>query len=332
MKMLAKSVCFVICCISCLHAIGQACCSGGNPLSSNLGIQSLSNGNVQFQLSYDFNVQESLVDGSSRLDDNLRKRTTDAVLLRASTALGSKWGVSILLSWIHQGDDNYVPATMMTNKVDVNGIGDMLVFTQYQLINKNNSGLSIAGGLKIPLGENEIVDDSGISYNPDLQPGSGSWDFIAAYSYLRDHTFLDNLTFISRGSYRISTEDKRFNGQQPFRFGNELQIFNGFKYQFLFLKQVVEPFWLAKVRKTQPNESFGTDESNTGGFWLDGVIGADWRMSDNFGLGLRMELPLYRSLEGTQLTMSKRFRISLLYNLPTRQKAHQSSELNTFSN
>ena len=48
----------------------QACCSGGVPISSNLGLGASTAGTFQFQLTYDHNTLKDLLASSERLDDD----------------------------------------------------------------------------------------------------------------------------------------------------------------------------------------------------------------------------------------------------------------------
>ena len=61
---------------------GQACCSGGTPLSGSLGLQNLEGQSVLLEVNYDYNTQHDLVSGSSKLNDNPRRRNTHSILLR----------------------------------------------------------------------------------------------------------------------------------------------------------------------------------------------------------------------------------------------------------
>jgi len=52
---------------------GQTCCSGGVPLSGNLGLPIAESKIWQFSASYDLNVLKTLQTGTEKLDDNTRK-------------------------------------------------------------------------------------------------------------------------------------------------------------------------------------------------------------------------------------------------------------------
>ena len=50
----------------------QTCCSGGIPLSNNIGMAILEEGTTQIGISYDFNNLYTLNNGSEELDDDAR--------------------------------------------------------------------------------------------------------------------------------------------------------------------------------------------------------------------------------------------------------------------
>ncbi|MBN4081112.1 hypothetical protein JYT44_01975 [Caldithrix abyssi] len=64
------------------------------------------------------------------------------------------------------------------------GQGDLLLLARYRVYRKDMRGgtnqISVSFGPEIPLGAAQIKDDKGILYPPALQPGTGSWNWLAA--------------------------------------------------------------------------------------------------------------------------------------------------------
>ena len=58
------------------YTFTQTCCSGGVPLSNNLGISNEGKGSLQVGINYDYNNLNTLNAGSRRLDDDSRQRQT----------------------------------------------------------------------------------------------------------------------------------------------------------------------------------------------------------------------------------------------------------------
>ena len=81
----------------------QTCCSGGVPLSNNLGLPNDGKGTLLIGLSYDYNNLNTLNAGSSKLDDDSRLRVTNSVLLSTRDIL-SLTGLSVesLFTWVNQ--------------------------------------------------------------------------------------------------------------------------------------------------------------------------------------------------------------------------------------
>lgn len=294
---------------------GQNCCSGGTPLSSNLGIQTQQKGILGIQLSYNYNTQRDFISGNKKVDQNNRKRDTHSGLLRASYAFTNRISVSTLFSLIQEVEQN---TNLLGNRTTntVGGIGDVVGLIQYAVIQKPTQELLIAGGVKAPLGSTSQENpDNGIVYNIDLQPGSGSWDYLMGLNYSINHLLKPNLNLVILGTYRISTSADRFDGQQQYKFGNELQSFAGFQDQYLIKNFLVHPSLLIRYRYADIDQVDGFDVSGTGGHWVHLVPGIGFEISPELRVGLSGEIPIYRNLNEIQLTTTTIITLALNYKL-----------------
>ena len=70
---------------------GQTCCSGGVPVSSNLGLPSEGKNTLQFSLNYDLNVLETLKSGTEVLEDDSRSRRTHSILFQAGYSITERF-------------------------------------------------------------------------------------------------------------------------------------------------------------------------------------------------------------------------------------------------
>ena len=291
----------------------QACCSGGTPLSSNLGIQAVESNALQLQLSYNYNTQKTLVSGSMVLDDNNRIRNTHSVILRSSYGISKRFSATGLFSLIRQ-EEIVKTAFGTENFQKAQGIGDIVLMMQYQAIEKNDQYFIIAGGVKMPTGATDRLDSElGIPLNPDLQPGTGAWDLLFGFNYSANHIFKPNLTFLAVSTIRLTTAAERFNGQQLYEFGDEFQILSGFKDSYFAKKWMINPSLMLRYRITQFDKTNNIETPNTGGQWLHLVPEVDFDISPIFGFGISGEIPLFRNLEGTQLTTSYILKVTLDY-------------------
>jgi hypothetical protein len=293
--------------------MAQACCSGGTPLSSNLGIQAVQGNALQLQLSYNYNTQKTLISGSTVLDDNNRVRNTHSVILRSSYGISENFSVTGLFSWIQQEE---IVATVFgtENYQKAQGLGDIVLMMQYQVVEKKDQYFILAGGVKMPTGATDHVDSElGIPLNPDLQPGTGAWDILFGLNYSANHVFKPNLTFLAISTLRLTTPSERFNGQLLYEFGDEFQILTGFKDSYFVKKWIIDPALMLRYRITNFDKTNDIETPNTGGQWLHLVPSIDFDITTEFGLGVSGEIPLYRNLKGTQLTTSYILKVTLDY-------------------
>lgn len=62
---------------------------------------------------------------------------------------------------------------------DSSGLGDLLLFGQYRFLQSSGADAAILFGFKAPTGETDEKDRDGARFETELQPGTGSWDFLA---------------------------------------------------------------------------------------------------------------------------------------------------------
>ncbi len=313
MKFLLHSASIIfICIVWCSSSKAQACCSGGTPLSSNLGIQAVQGNTLQVQLSYNYNTQKTLVSGTKVLQDNNRIRNTHSVILRSSYGISERFSVTGLFSLIRQEEE--VKTQFGSNYKMAQGIGDMVLMMQYQVVSKNDQYFIVAGGVKLPTGATDRLDtELGIPLNPDLQPGTGAWDLLYGLSYSANHVFKPNLTFLVVSTLRLTTAAQRYNGLQLYEFGNEFQTLFGFKDSYFAKKWIINPSLMLRYRITQFDKINNVESLITGGQWVHLVPEIDFDVSPEFGFGISGEVPLYRNLHGTQLTTSYILKFTLNY-------------------
>ena len=298
------------------QGIAQACCSGGTPLSGSLDIVGLVAGSANVRLSYDFNFQNALVSGSNKLDDSRRSRTTHSALIRGGYAITDRVAGLALFSIVRQEERNLNDNTGEEFFTKASGIGDMILALQYSVLNKSKTSLAVAGGVKLPVGATgRINPETGIELNPDMQPGTGAWDGLFILKFDRLGLFKTSFGFTSNATFRLTTPAKRFNNQQKYEFGDELQLNAGFFDTRAIKGLLLSPHLLLKYRFTAKDLTNDVPTPNTGGHWLSIVPGYTLSFSPNWGTSFRAEIPLYRNLTGTQLTTSTKLNVSLFYNI-----------------
>ena len=84
------------------EANSQTCCSGGVPISGNLGLPPGSGGTWQFSLGNDINVLKTLMDGREVLDDQSRERVTQSILFQSGYSITNRFSADLFFSYVKQ--------------------------------------------------------------------------------------------------------------------------------------------------------------------------------------------------------------------------------------
>ncbi|WP_282014122.1 transporter [Marinifilum flexuosum] len=293
-------------------SFSQACCTGGAPLSSSLGIKSYSENTLIVDFSYDYNKMDKLYAGSSKLDDANRERITRSTLLRLSYPITNKWTVTSILPYVWQ--EQTVFSNFGNTTQSASGIGDIVLLGQYTLHQSKKHQVLIAAGPKFPTGTVYKRDNEfDILLPPDLQAGTGSWDGIGAISYSYYGLLRPTLSLYSLLSYRYSFEVGRYDGGQKYRFGNEMVLNVGLSDSFLIGNTILNGGIQYKLRHTQKDENNGSDFPNTGGTWMYLVPNLEIQVSPKVKLHSKFEIPIRNNVEGTQLVTSYRANIGINY-------------------
>jgi len=119
---------------------------------------------------------------------------------------------------------------------------------------------------------------------------------------------------------RITAPADRFGGRLKYEFGNELQNLFGFQDSYVIKNVTFNPSVLFRYRLTAHDKSNDQEVPNTSGQWLHVVPGIDFLLDTNWSVGVSGEIPLYRNLDGTQLTTSYKLKFTIDYQFPFKEK------------
>ncbi|AMC11816.1 hypothetical protein Lupro_11300 [Lutibacter profundi] len=293
----------------------QTCCSGGIPLSNNIGMAILETGTTQIGVNYDYNNLNTLNNGSNKLDDDSRLRITHSILVNASYAITDNFSIEGLFTWVNQR--RKITQFGNENLDQTSGIGDGLLLIKYNFsdILKNKVAINIGIGTKIPFGSSTQKNNQGIILNADLQPGSNAWDIVYWSSFLSSFNFRPTFNISSRFIYRSTGTNSSYFGDSTYKFGNEFQAFIGFSDQFLFLKTMLYPSVTFKYRNAIQDKIGGFNLENTGGNWLFIIPNISINIGTNIVFYTRAELPIYSNIDGTQLTPTYRLTSGILFTI-----------------
>ncbi len=269
----------------------QTCSCAGNPSFDPSGLSFDNENKWNLEFSYTFHLVNDLVRKDQEIiNDVKRKRTVKSIFLKTGYSVSSRFSISTILSFIRQerrigSNDNSLNI--------LNGIGDSMVAFSYSAIKdslNNPVKISVGSGMKIPTGGSQVLL-TGLA-SEDMQPGTGSWDFIfwGKISY-RD------MLFRNSDLYLFSSFRKNGKNSRKYSFGAESILSSGIllhpneKFSFSFEGRYI---------KKGSDQRFGGNIPNTGGIWMNIITGVIYRFNDSIGFKTRIEIPVYRNLNGTE--------------------------------
>ena len=315
MKHILKVVILFLSLMSFSFATGysQTCCSGGVPLSGNIGFEGAAPGALQMDLSYDLNYLSTLKNGADLYPDENRERITQSILLKAGYSITNWLAVDALFSFVSQTRN--ITYQEVLNNVNTKGIGDAVIITKLILTRLQETGMEIqlGAGPKVPLGKTNMQDVRGITLNADLQPGSGSWDFITWGLFMRQLNFRPSATVSARIVGRFNGSNREYLGTQNYRFGNSFQVYGGIGDQLLLGNQIFSASLSVRYRIAWADEINGVMLDNTGGQWINLIPALGWSIGQNSMIQLVPEIPLVSIVNGIQLTPTFRLQAGIYH-------------------
>ena len=318
MKFKVTSLSFFIFSVITINA--QTCCSGGIPLSNNLGLNISEKGTIQIGLNYDYNNLNTLNSGKENLNDDSRLRITHSALLNVGYSITDRLSAETLFTWVNQR--RKISQFGNENLDQTSGIGDAVLLLKYNFpkILGENSVFNIGLGTKIPLGSSTETNDIGIILNSDLQPGSNAWDIIYYSLFSKNLNFRPSLNIFSRIIYRSTGTNDSYLESFEYSFGNEFQAILGFADQFILFNTLTNPSLSFKYRSAEKDTINGFENESTGGKWVFIVPNFSIDISPNIAFTAKAELPIYSYVEGTQLTPTFRITTGFLVKIMLKQK------------
>ncbi len=300
----------------------QTCCSGGVPISTNLGLPPSYQGTAQFTLTYDANILRTLKEGTTLIEDRARERITSSLILSAGYSITDRIGVEALIPFVRQ-ERNITQPGGFNDFESTQGIGDMLILFKYRVtsLNSQKHVLSMGLGPKMPTGSSSELNSRGLILNADLQPGSGAWDIIYWGNYIYQLDSRPTMSLYSVVTYRqTGTNTDYLNGSSTYKIGENLRILAGVSDQFRVGSVMFSPSLGVRYRKAQADEFNSELLPSTGGDWVYLIPGAGISITPNLTFETNVELPMYANPTGTQLSPTYRVNIGLHYVLPKKNK------------
>ena len=296
----------------------QTCCSGGVPLGGSLGLGIAKKKALEVLVTYDYNAINDLISFTNKLDDKTRNRTTQSSLIELNYGLSHRFSFTGVIPFIRQ--TRTIQAYNNIEDITITqGLGDILFLIKYRLIHPEEISeidWVVGAGPKIPTARTNYTNNQELMLPADMQPGSGSLDGIL-WSYFLKNRFLKNpnLGLVAFSSLRYSGENKNYNTSQTYRFGNEFQFSMGMNYNF-FVKWPVNIFTFMRYRFQDEDLIDKGVFPSSGGEWVYVIPGMNINFTPHITTRISGDIPVYRKLEGTQLTTSYKLTFALQFNIP----------------
>lgn len=307
----------------CFNTNAQTCCSGGVPLSNNLGLPNDGKHSLAIGLSYDYNNLNTLNVGSEELDDDSRLRVTNSMLLNTTYSFTDRLSIESLFTWVNQ--IRTISQFGNENTTETSGIGDAVFLVKYAIPNVlgDDTLLNIGLGTKVPLGRSDLIDDRGIQLTADLQPGSGAWDGLLWTSVSKKLTYRPSAIVFGNLVYRFTGVNNSYlNNTSTYEFGNELQVNTGYSDQFSLGNSLFSGGVTLKYRESFADKVDGGDLPNTGGNWVFIRPELSFHHSPNFIINSKLEFPIHSNVVGTQLTPTVRATLGVTIKLTTKKETN----------
>ncbi len=288
---------------------GQSCCTGGIPFTGQVSTDPIATGRFQFDFKYDRNIINDLIIEKNELDNETNFRMTNSLFLQIGYGVGEKLSIAALISYVFLEEEILTSSPVI--RFNSHGIGDMLLLGSYKILNRNQASLALGTGIKIPTGKTNKTGINDFILPPTLQPGTGSIDFLAFLNYSTAVSFRKQANLNVSMTFRYHTETQQFSNVELYQFGNVLQTVIGYADQLHIGKMFLSPSINIRLRYSAEDSVNNNLNNNTGGIWLTLDPGLGFNLNPNFILSVNESIPVYRNLNGFQLTTSHRLTLSM---------------------
>lgn len=309
----ARFVVLVFILLNAYNLNGQTCCSAGAPVSSFLEISDANEKSISIQLNYEYKSINLLVDNNNRLENDQRSRYGQNVSMKLDYILNSNWAFSALLPFVHHSRNT------LSESQNSFGIGDLSLLSQYKLFANTLHKINVSAGIKIPIGTTSNRGPSQIFLSPDMQSGSGSFDFLSRISYSKSDFIIPFLSGNVSAIYRRNGTNEDFGSTdgfegRSFAFGDEFTSIFSLRYLKNLKAGFLIPDASLKYRWGSSNVEQGVDSPNSGGRWLSIPLGLTFVPDETKSVRLYAEIPISQNLDGLQITTDYVVGIQFTYN------------------
>lgn len=182
--------------------------------------------------------------------------------------------------------------TILGSNQKSEGWGDLFLFGDYAFFKEENKSGSFVGGIKFPTGSTDEVNSAGDKFELELQPGTGSFDYVAGGIYKQQ---MNRVDLLANMVYVFKTE-----GARNFEFGDLFST-------SLFVDYLLNPeskMFNTKVgidanfQYEQKQRKNGSKVSDSGGTTLLLGPALNIRATQDIAIFLSFMFPVYQNLGG----------------------------------
>lgn len=298
-------------------AQAQTCCSGGVPMSNNLGLPASVAKTWQFSFNYDKNVLKTLKEGVNEQSDPTGERTTHSLMFRVGYSFTDRISVEAFVPHITQIRDVKSFGGGDPVRTKTSGIGDAVLLAKFRITKPENTSTvwQIGGGAKFPTAASDLKNSLGIPLNIDMQPGSGAWDAVFWSGFSQQMAFRPSLTFTATTLVTRKGTNNEHLGTGTYQLGSDMQVIAGFADKLLVGSAILNPNIQLRWRSADKDNSNGVELDFTGGQWVFLDLGMGWNIMKNLSVNLMGEIPMYAWVRGSQLSPTYRINAGLYYTL-----------------
>jgi hypothetical protein len=266
-------------------------------------------GTVRLDLRYEYVDQKELRSGRHRINaeddtsDTLEQRTLNRNwLATVDYAYSKNWSFTAQLPVVNRSHSHIDEPTGAATEESWNftKAGDARVLSTYRVSSEKNPLVSygLTFGVKLPTGDYKVQNGDGEVAERALQPGTGSTDLVYGVFYSAGALTSDSSWWVQAlVQQAVATKDE-------FRPGNQYQLNLGYRQPFAQdLRGLLQLNTLVKSRdsgaQAEPDLSGSTN--------LFVSPGLSWSATRDFELYGFVQLPIYRYVNGVQLSANRAY-------------------------
>ena len=256
---------------------------------------------LRLGLRYEYTDQNQLRRGTDKVAPEGLPGTIDetrtlnrSLMTALDYAFNPNWAVSAQLPLIDRVHSHVVNGGVPpVESWNFQGTGDLRLMARRQFGLNEDSAAGLQFGLKLPTGSIKEANDSGTLAERSLQPGSGTTDaLLGAYYYRKLEG--DATTLFTQAAWQVPLGER--DGYAP---GQQVMLDVGLRYAVTLKTSALLQLNLHWKDRDQGSNA---EPAESGGSYLNLSPGLSYLITPNLQLYGFVQLPLYRYVNGTQLT------------------------------